>query len=86
MFMFDDRCPCQPGHCHAERGSRAARKNARPDAADAVRWTGVEAVRLLRRGGQRLVDVPQDVVDVLEADRDPNHVLRHAGRLLLRLV
>ena len=36
--------------------------------------------------GERLVDVPEDVVDVLEADRDPHHVLRHAGRELLRLV
>src|SRR3954470_15589192 len=36
--------------------------------------------------GQRLVDVPQDVVDVLEPDRDAHHVGQHAGRALLVLV
>ena len=36
-----------------------------------------------RRGLQRLVEVSEDVVDVLEADREAHVVLRHAGRELL---
>src|SRR5450755_3558168 len=39
-----------------------------------------------RRGRERLVDVPEDVVDVLEADRDADHVGLDAGGELLCLV
>jgi two-component system, sensor histidine kinase len=36
--------------------------------------------------GQGLVDVPQDVVDVLQPHRHAHHVRRHAGGQLLRVV
>ena len=47
---------------------------------------GTFATALRARLGQRLVDVPQDVVDVLQPDRDAHHVGQHAGGELLRFV
>ncbi len=38
------------------------------------------------RLGQRLVNVPKDVVDVLDAHRHANHVGQHPSRALLRIV
>jgi hypothetical protein len=57
--------------------SRAARAGMAP---------AIRLQALVRGCRKRLVDVPEDVVDVLEADREPHHVGRHAGGELLGVV
>ncbi len=37
----------------------------------------------LLRGPESLVEIPENVVQILEADREADHVGRHPGRLLL---
>ena len=71
--LADRHGPKSPGAacvCGRDRGSRRRGQRPRP--------TG----RALRRRLQRLIEVRENVVDVLDADRQPHVALGHAGREL----